>query len=103
MTKADIARHIQDDLGISKHDAEVLLEQILDLLKATLHRGEEITIVGFGRFRVRSKTARVGRNPRTGEEITISARRVVTFQASPLLKDYVNTEQLRAELDNETN
>ena len=90
MTKADIAKRIHDVVEIPERDAESLLEQILDLLKATLKAGEEINVSGFGRFRLRSKSARVGRNPRTGEEITIPARRVVTFQASALLRHDVN-------------
>jgi hypothetical protein len=61
--------------------------------------GEEITITGFGKFRVRSKNVRVGRNPRTGREITIPPRRVVTFQASSLLKKYVNPGQQSTEPD----
>ena len=89
MKKADIATRIQEMAGISDHAAEDVLEWILELLKATLQRGEDITITGFGNFRVRSKTARRGRNPRTGEEIDIPARRVVTFRASAVLKDNV--------------
>jgi integration host factor subunit alpha len=91
MTKADIAKHVQEVAGISEHEAEALLDQILELVKSTLKVGEEVTVTGFGKFRVRTKNARIGRNPRTGEEITIPARRVVTFQASRLLKEYVNT------------
>jgi integration host factor subunit alpha len=92
MTKADIAKRVQDVVGMSERDAERLLEQILELLKSTLKAGEDINVTGFGRFRVRNKNARVGRNPRTGEEIMIPARRVVTFQASTLLKHDLNTE-----------
>ena len=93
MTKAHIAKRVQDVVGMSEQDAERLLEHILELLKSTLKAGEDITVTGFGRFRVPSKNARVGRNPRTGEELAIPARRVVTFQASPLLKESVNTNQ----------
>jgi nucleoid DNA-binding protein len=89
MTKVDIARRIHERAEISEPEAEELLEWILDLLKFTLRTGEDITIVGFGRFRVRTKNARTGRNLRTGEEITIPRRRVVTFHASPLFKDNV--------------
>jgi integration host factor subunit alpha len=102
MTKADIARQIQNQVGISEHDAETLFERILDLLKAALKNGEEITITGFGKFRVRSKNVRVGRNPRTGEEITIPARRVVTFHASSLLKGYVNAGEHLMEPDSDS-
>jgi len=91
MTKADIAKHVQEVAGITEHEAEALLDQILELVKSTLKVGEEVTVTGFGKFRVRTKNARSGRNPRTGEEITIPARRVVAFQASRLLKEYVNT------------
>jgi len=100
MTKTDIAKHVQEVAGISEHDAEALLEQIIELVKSTLKVGEEVTVTGFGKFRVRTKNARIGRNPRTGEEITIPARRVVTFQASLLLKEYVNTGQDETEPDN---
>ena len=90
MTKADIGKRIHELAGISENESESVLENILEVLKSTLQRGEDITITGFGKFRVRTKRPRVGRNPRTGEEITIPARRVVTFQASPLLKEYVS-------------
>ena len=90
MTKADIATHIHERADIPEGQALELLEWILDLMKSTLQRGEEIKIVGLGRFLVRSKKSRTGRNPRTGEEITISPRRVATFQASALFKEYVN-------------
>jgi nucleoid DNA-binding protein len=100
MTKADIAKHVQEVAGFSEHEAEALLEQILELVKSTLKVGEEVTVTGFGKFRVRTKNARVGRNPRTGEEIMIPARGVVTFQASRLLKAYVNTGQHGTEPDN---
>jgi integration host factor subunit alpha len=90
MTKADIARRIHQQVGLSEHEAGELLDWILALFKSTLQNGEEIAITGFGKFTVRSKHARTGRNPRTREETTISARRVVTFHASPLLKAEVN-------------
>jgi integration host factor subunit alpha len=93
MTKTEIGKRIHEQAEISEDEAESVLEQILELLKSTLQRGEEIIVTGFGKFRVRGKKARVGRNPRTGEQITIPARRVVTFHASPLLKEYVNTSE----------
>ena len=89
MTKVDIAKRIGARAEIPDGQALDFLEWILTLLKSTLQSGEDITIAGIGRFRVRSKNARIGRNPRTGEEITIAARRVVTFQGSGLFKDYV--------------
>jgi integration host factor subunit alpha len=89
MTKADIAKRVQEMAGISEQDAANLLERSLNLLKSTLQSGEEITISGFGKFRVRSKDASNVRIPRTGEEMLIPARRVVTFHASSLLKNYI--------------
>jgi integration host factor subunit alpha len=90
MTKADIAGSIHQQAGISELRPGEVLEWILALLKSTLQQGEEIVIAGFGKFAVRSKVARTGRNPRTGEATTISARRVVTFHASPVLKAEMN-------------
>ena len=90
MEKKDIASHIHQQVGIPAEEAARLLESILGLLKATLQAGESITIAGFGKFTVRNKQARPGRNPNTGETITISARRVVTFRPSHLFKAHVN-------------
>ena len=91
MQKAKIARHIHQQAGILEYEAAKVLEWILGLLKTTLQAGEPITIQGFGKFKVRSKRTRQGRNPRTGEATVISARRVVTFQPSLLLRTEVNS------------
>jgi integration host factor subunit alpha len=91
MQKADIAKRIQQQVGISETEAATLLDWILALLKTTLQAGESITISGFGKFTVLSKRARQGRNPRTGEAVMISARRVVTFRPSLLLKTEMNS------------
>lgn len=93
MRKTDIARRIRQQVGISKTEAAKLLNWILEILKATLQTGEPITISSFGKFTVRRKPLRTGRNPRTGEEIMISARRVVTFHPSPLLTTDMNSVQ----------
>jgi len=90
MRKLDIAKRIHQEAGISEEEAATLLEWILDLLKTTLQTGEPISIHEFGKFTVRNKLARQGRNPRTGEAMMISARRVVTFRASPLLTAAMN-------------
>ncbi len=82
---------IQQHAGISKDEAAEVLEWILSLLKTTLQAGEPIIISGFGRFAVRNKNARPGRNPRTRETMTISARRAVSFQASKLFKAEINS------------
>ncbi len=93
MRKADIATRIHQQTGISEHGAAEFLEWIVALFKSTLQKGEPIAIAGFGTFRVRSKRSRKGRNPRTGEETIIAARRVVTFHASPVFKAAVNAAQ----------
>ena len=91
MRKEDIAAQIHQHAGISNEEASRLLDWILEFLKTTLHAGEPIIISGFGKFTVRHKHARPGRNPKTGEAITISARRVVTFHASHLFKREISS------------
>lgn len=78
--------------GMSKREATEVVESFFSIIKETLAKGETIKIAGFGNFVVRDKNQRVGRNPQTGEEITIAARRVVTFKASDLLKQKLNSE-----------
>lgn len=97
MKKTDIARRIHQAAGIPETEAAALLEGILELLKATLNHGESIAIFGFGTFMVQSKAPRPGRNPRTGEALTISARRVVNFRPSQVFKEYVNSPGQSAE------
>jgi integration host factor subunit alpha len=77
-------------VGIPEKEAAVLLDGMLEFLKATLQKGEPIAISNFGKFTVRSKAPRKARNPRTGEDVMILAHRVVTFYASPSLKHEVN-------------
>ena len=91
MQKVDIATRIHQQAGISMEEAAKVLDWILELCKTTLQAGEPIAIAGFGKFTVRHKRARRGRNPRTGDAVMISARRVVTFHASNLLKTYMNS------------
>jgi integration host factor subunit alpha len=90
MRKAEIAERIHQQAGISEQEAATLLDWILELFKTTLQKGEPIAIPNFGKFTVRSKPPRLGRNPRTREAIMISPRRVVTFRASSLLKAQMN-------------
>ncbi len=91
MTKADIIENVYEKVGgFSKKEAAEIVETVFDTIKETLERGEKIKISGFGNFVVRDKNARVGRNPQTGEEITISARRVLTFKPSQVLKNALN-------------
>jgi integration host factor subunit alpha len=86
MTKADIARSIHRQAGVSETDAAELLERILELLRSTLRQGEPIIIARFGKFTVRKKEQRKGRNPRTGEAMTIPGHKAITFRPSALWK-----------------
>lgn len=90
LTKADIVEAIYEKIGFSKKESADLLELIFDTIKETLEKGEKIKISGFGNFVVRSKKPRVGRNPQTGQEIEISARKVLTFRPSQVLKTALN-------------
>jgi integration host factor subunit alpha len=93
MTKADIVETVYEKVGgFSKKEAADIVETVFDSIKNTLERGEKIKISGFGNFVVRDKGSRTGRNPQTGEEITISARRVLTFKPSQVLKNSLNNE-----------
>jgi integration host factor subunit alpha len=92
MTKADLVNKIFDQIGGTKKDASNLVEKLFDLMKDELVKGQSIKISGFGNFLVRDKKSRKGRNPQTGETIEISARRVLTFKPSQVLRDSVNTE-----------
>ena len=87
MTKADIARIVHDRVGLTKKESAQIVESVLDVIRDSLEQGENVKLSGFGHFIVRQKHARRGRNPKTGTDITIAPRSVVTFRASPLLKD----------------
>lgn len=91
MTKADIVEALYEKVGFSKKEAADLVELVFDTLKGTLSGGQKIKISGFGNFVVREKRSRVGRNPQTGESIQISARRVLTFRPSQVLRSDVNS------------
>ncbi|MDQ6993938.1 MAG: integration host factor subunit alpha [Mariprofundus sp.] len=86
MTKAEIAKIVHERVGISKKESAEMVESVLDVIRETLIQGENVKISGFGHFMVRHKHARRGRNPKTGSDLTIEPRAVVTFRASPLLK-----------------
>ncbi len=90
VTKADLAKKIADDCGFMKGEATEVLEKLLEIIKASLIAGEDVMISGFGKWSVKSKHARQGRNPKTGEQIILDARRVVTWSYSPVLKKAVN-------------
>lgn len=91
MTKADIVEAVYESLGgFSKKESAEIVEMVFETIKETLEQGEKIKISGFGNFVVRQKKERTGRNPQTGEEITIAPRRVLTFKPSQVLKNAIN-------------
>jgi len=89
LTKADMAEHLFEKLGINKKDAKELVELFFEEIKACLEAGELVKLSGFGNFDLRTKNERPGRNPKTGEDIPIKARRVVTFRPGQKLKSRV--------------
>ena len=92
MTKADIIEKVYQKIGFSKKEASELVEMVFDQLKLVLCNGDKVKISGFGNFIVREKNERIGRNPQTGDQIKISARRVLTFRPSQVLKAVLNGE-----------
>ena len=95
MTKIDIIGLVSDDTGLSRGKSEEAVDAIIDAVRESLARGETVILRRFGSFSVREKNARVGRNPKTGLEASISARRVVRFKAGRNFKDAVNGARVR--------
>ena len=90
MTKAELVERVYEKAGIAKKDSTELVDAVFEMLKSTLEAGEKLKISGFGNFEVKKKADRKGRNPQTGEPITISARSVLTFKPSSVLKSAIN-------------
>lgn len=90
MTKIDIVNELYEKVGLSKKDAAEILEIVLETIKHTIEKEGKIKISGFGNFIIRKKGSRKGRNPKTGEEIEISKRKVLTFKPSQVLRKAVN-------------
>ena len=93
LTKDHIAGSLQSRLGVSKPESSRLLESVLESIKSSLAGGDDVLISGFGKFTVRQKAARRGRNPATGEDMTLEPRRVITFKCSALLKEKINGQE----------
>ncbi len=89
MTKADLVDIIFGKVGLSKIESQNIIEMIFDTIKQTLVEGESVKVSGFGTFNVKKKNARRGRNPKTGDELQITPRRVITFRASNHFKDMI--------------
>jgi len=86
LTKADLAERLHEELGLNKREVKDIVELFFDEIRVALESGNQVKISGFGNFDLRDKNQRPGRNPKTGEEIPISARRVVTFRPGQKLK-----------------
>lgn len=93
MTKNDIVDQLHEKIGFTKKETGELIDTIFDSIKNALSDNQNVKISNFGNFTIRNKNSRMGRNPKTGEEIEISARNVVTFKASQKLKDLINEEE----------
>ncbi len=89
LTKAQLAELLFEQIGLNKRESKDMVEAFFDLISESLVDGNDVKVSGFGNFQIRAKATRPGRNPRTGEPVAIEARRVVTFHASPKLKEQV--------------
>ena len=90
LTKDKLITHLQTQMGISKQESRQIVDRLLEIMKDTLTRGEELLISGFGKFTVRQKNERRGRNPQTKESLLLSARKVLVFKASGVLRTRIN-------------
>ncbi len=95
LTKAELAELLFEQVGLNKREAKDMVETFFDEIRNALERGESVKLSGFGNFQLRDKPQRPGRNPKTGQEIPITARRVVTFHASQKLKSMVESANLQ--------
>ena len=90
LTKADIVQKIADVCGFSKGESSEIVEKILDIIKTSFIHGEDVMVSGFGKWTVKQKNSRRGRNPQTGSSLILDARKVITWKYSPVLKKSVN-------------
>ena len=90
LVKENLIQSLYDQVGLSKQQSKALVDNIFDLIKKSLESGDDVLLSGFGKFSVRSKAPRRGRNPSTGEDLTLDARRVVMFKCSGVLRDKIN-------------
>ena len=89
LTKSDIVEDLNNEIGLNKREAKELVDMLFNDIKNLLSEGHEVKLSGFGNFQLRDKSSRPGRNPRTGESVQISARRVVTFKSGQKLKESI--------------
>ena len=90
LTKTSIVESVQQNLGFSKQRSAEIIETLLEIIKSRLERSEDVMVSGFGKFSVKKKKARRGRNPATGEDLMLAPRKVVTFKWSGKLRDRIN-------------
>ncbi len=93
LTKADIINSIHKELGFTKNQSTEIVESLLEIIKSTLENGEDVLISGSGKFCVKDKRERRGRNPATGEEMMLAPRKVVTFKSSMKLRERINGQK----------
>lgn len=90
LTRADLTEAVYEEVGLSRNESSTLVESVLDEISDCLVQGENVKISSFGSFQVRHKNGRIGRNPKTGEEVPIEPRRVLVFRPSQVMKDRIN-------------
>lgn len=96
LTKIEIADNLVEKCGLDKREAKQFVELFFEEIRLSLEKGEEVKLSGFGNFSVRDKKSRPGRNPKTGETVSVSARRVVAFKAGQKLRDRVENSNVKA-------
>ena len=95
LTKTDLIDSIHNQVGLSRNKSIQLIDSLLETIRRTLENGEDVLISGFGKFSLKEKNERKGRNPQTGEDLMLDAKRVVTFKCSPVLREKINRERRR--------
>jgi len=90
LTRADLSEAVHRQIGLSRSESADLVKSVLDLVSETLEQGKTVKLSSFGTFMVRQKNGRIGRNPKTGEEVPITPRRVLVFRPSPVMKNVIN-------------
>jgi len=95
LTRADLAEAVYREVGLSRQDSSELVEAVLDMISDTLETGQSVKLSSFGSFVLRDKNGRMGRNPKTGEEVPIEPRRVLVFKPSQVLKDRIDASLSR--------
>ena len=94
LTKTQVIDAVQDSIGVSRKRSTELVEILLEIVKQTLEDGDDVLISGFGKFCVKEKQPRKGRNPATGDDMMLDGRRVVTFKCSSVLRDRINDQEV---------